>query len=124
MKRLITLAIILMAGPVWAGTVNLAWDANTEPVTGYRIYMRTGAQYGTTPVWQGTGVTCTVTVVDDLQTAFVATAYLTGNIDGTIMESGHSNEVVYTPDSMKPQPPKSLRSLLIQAWNWLRKWIG
>lgn len=97
-----------------AAQVTLAWDQNDPLPTGYRLYQRNGEAYDyTRPVWQGTGTTYTLEVPDDLQTAFVVRAYKTLNITGGI-ESGDSNEVVFTPPGLN-DPPDNPSNLLIQA---------
>lgn len=119
------MSVLAFAGLVRAASVTLEWDANVPAPTGYRIYMRTGAAYGTTPAWQGTATTCTIPNVSDaLQTAFVATAYQVGNLDGEILESEHSNEVVFSPPGIQPQPPKGLRAWIVQAIRWLFNLFG
>ena len=106
-----------------AGLVSLAWDPNAVPPDGYRIYSKTttGA-YGTVPIWEGDGsnTTCTVNVVDDKQTAFVATAFVRGNLDNAEIESGYSNEVIWTPVGMQPEAPKGFRVLIDKIISWFR----
>lgn len=104
---LVLVSFFMMFGIATAAQVTLQWDANVPTPTGYRVFMRTGAEYDfSNPAWQGTETTCTVTVPDGLEAAFVARAYLPGNISGKEIESGNSNEVVFTPSA--PEPPKTL----------------
>lgn len=82
--------------------VTLAWDANSEPdLAGYRIFERSYVDtYDyTTPSWEGTETTCTLSVSG--HRAFVARAF-----DEEGNESENSNEAS-TWDG-KPQPPGSL----------------
>lgn len=122
MKRAILFFAIIFIGVVassHAGQVTLQWDANAEPVTGYRIYSRTGADYGTVPAWEGTATTCTITVPDGVETAFVARAYVVGQLTGDVVESGNSNEVTNPPT--QPPPPQNLMARLLAALkHWLR----
>ncbi len=91
----VVFALVLGAGigTAAAGSVVLAWDANTEPdVSGYKLYYGTATGTYGTPTDVGNVLTYTVLNLTDGQTYYFAvTAYDTfGN------ESGYSNEVVYT----------------------------
>lgn len=96
MRRLaIALAILVLSLTVttasYAGSVSLAWDANTEEdLVGYRIFCRQlGQEYDyESPAWEGIETTCTVTIDDIRDFQFVARAY---DEDGN--ESEDSNEV-------------------------------
>jgi chitinase len=115
---IIILTIIAMSAVFAnAAQVTLTWDANDPAPTGYRIYTRTGADYGAFPVWEGTATTCTITVPDGVETAFVARAYVVGQLTGALVESGNSNEVAYLS---KPEPPKNLVARLVVA---LKQWF-
>lgn len=125
MKKLLSsVAIVLiMVSAASAGQVSLAWDPNAVPPDGYRIYAKTATgAYSTVPVWEGDGsnTTCTVDVVDDKQTAFVATAFIRGGLDGKFIESGYSNEVIWTPVEMKPEAPKGFRLIIEKIIGWFR----
>lgn len=128
-RAMVVLAVVaLLAVVAQAAQVTLAWDANAVPPDGYRIYARTADGYGQVPVWEGDGLktTCTINDLDDArQTAFVATAFVRGGIDGRIIESGHSNEVVFTPPGMVPEAPRNLLQRLLEALSraW-RQWVG
>ena len=77
-----------------AADITLAWDANTDPVDGYRVFCREQSEEYNyfQPDWDGSSTTCTIYGLDDYTTyCFVVRAY---NDSG---ESGDSNEVVYTP---------------------------
>lgn len=89
-------AILIMcfASMVFAADVNLAWDASTEPVSGYRIY---GARHNdahdfSAPVYDGAATTCTVVIPNAAEYKFIARAYIVGD-SGAIYESGDSNQV-------------------------------
>ena len=115
-KVFLALAIILMTTAfASAAEVTLEWDPNNPAPAGYRLYARQGATYDyQTPIWQGQEITATVTVPDDSQTAFVVRAYIVGNIDSSIIESDDSNEVIFTPDTMKPPSPNGLLLKVIE----------
>lgn len=109
---LTVLMILLSSAFVQAADVTLAWDANTPTPTGYRLFVRQGPAYDyANPAWQGTATTCTVTVPDDAESAFVVRAYQVGAVTGQEVESGDSNEVSYIP------VPASPGNLIIQAIN-------
>ncbi len=93
----LALAAMVCSTVANAGQVTLAWDANDPAPTGYRIYQRTGQIYGPDPVWEGTDTTCTISVPDGVEVAFVARAYVVGTITGQVYESENSNEVILTP---------------------------
>ena len=125
MKKLIVIAVLLlMASTASAETVNLAWDANTVPPDGYRIYAQTtkDGAYAKPPIWEGPGTvtTCSIEFTEPQQVRFVATAFIRGNLDGVEIESGHSNEVIWTPTSMKPEAPKGLRLIIEKIIGWIK----
>ena len=93
-KILFTLIALLIAAPALAGQVTLQWDANTEPVTGYRIYAsRIGQPYDyTAPLYDGTATSATIEIANAAEYKFVARAYLVGE-SGDVYESDDSNEV-------------------------------
>lgn len=123
-KALLIVTILSLIGLFFitlanAGQVTLTWDANDPAPTGYRIYSRTGADYGTVPAWDGTATTCTITVPDGIETAFVARAYVVGQISGAVVESANSNEVTSPP--AKPNPPQNFMARLLAAvQQWFR----
>lgn len=124
---LIVLATLLLTSAAVAGQVTLAWDANDPVPTGYALFARWSengnpAVYDyTTPIWptemvHHTETTCTVTVPDNCEVAFVVRAYkLVTALDGTtdILWSGDSNEVVYT-DAVTPANPSGLIAQAVQ----------
>ena len=128
MKKLFTVTVFLVlslaAGAAWAETVTLAWDANTVQPDGYRIYAQTtkDGAYAKPPVWEGPGTvrTCTIEFAEPEQVRFVATAFIRGNIDGAEIESGHSNEVVWTPAGMTPQAPSGFRVIIEKIIGWFK----
>lgn len=119
---LILFAFILSANIALAATVTLAWDASPSAgIVGYAIFARDythGYDYAQ-PLWKGIGLTCTVTVPDDRQTAFVARAYGWGSYDlegeRQEIQSDNSNEAVFIPTAPKPEPPRNFLSKLIAA---------
>lgn len=106
---LFTLMSWAMLSVAHAGQVTLAWDANDPAPAGYRIYQRTTDGYGSAPVWEGSATTCTINIPDDVEVAFVARAYASGQITGQAYESGNSNEVIAAPVVDTP------KNLLLQA---------
>ena len=119
---LIALAILLMAAPVFAATnVTLQWDANTEPdLAGYRIYR--SAASGSGYVLKGTVLQPSTQFIDanvpDGTWYWVATAFDTDNL-----ESGYSNEVSDTLESLPPAPPQNL-TIWQKIIAWLRGLFG
>lgn len=126
MKKLLITAIVLLTITTIANAelVTLAWDKNAVEPDGYRIYAQTtqtGA-YTKPPVWEGPGTvtTCTIEFAEPKQVRFVATAFVRGNLDNAEIESGYSNEVIWTPTSMKPEAPKGFRVLIDKIIGWFR----
>jgi chitinase len=124
MKKAIIVLLLLLTSslPALAAQVTLTWDANNPAPSGYRIYSRTGSTYDyTTPAWEGTVTTCTITIPDGKEAAFVARAFVIGEITGTSIESANSNEAIYTPPA--PAAPKNLLAKLLLAlqkfWTFL-----
>ena len=116
---LIILALIPFAQ---AAEVTLAWNASITPeVQGYAIFSRdyTKPYNYDQPAWEGAQLTCTLTVRDDRQTAFVARAFVWGPYDlqGNRIKiwSDDSNEVVFTPAIQKPAPPRNFMQRILQA---------
>lgn len=109
LKKLIILE--RMAVALMAGSITLAWDANTEPdLAGYNIYYgQTSGDYGTS-LNVGNVTERTITgFVNGKTYYFAATAY-----DEDNNESAFSEELVHTFDGVpvsdeKPNPPKSIR---------------
>jgi hypothetical protein len=105
MKRLL-IALILLLIPVLvhAGTVTLAWDPNQESdLKGYKIYYGNAPGQPTKTIDVGNVTTTTITLADGTW-YFAATAY-----DKSGNESGKSNEVFTTIDSVSPANPKALK---------------
>lgn len=112
---LAVLCVLCLVSVALAEPVSLAWDPNSDNVTGYRLYARTGNTYDyANPIWEGSLTTCTVDVAADLQTAFVVRAYRVLNLTGEVQQSGDSNEVIYTPDALA-NPPSTPNGLFIKA---------
>lgn len=125
MKKLaIVLAIIFMASTSYAAQVTMAWDH--PGADGYAIFQRHHTQpaYGD-PLWEGPEKTCTVTVPDDRESAYVARAFVYGvaDLEGNVSKiwSGDSNEIVYVPPA--PPQPESPTDLVIQALQALINWF-
>lgn len=99
--------LVLLCPPVFATTVALQWDSNTEPdLVGYRVYYQTvsssltfqgtGANEGASPVVIGTQTTKSISGLDpEYAYYFAVTAY---NAAG---ESDYSN-FVYIPETTPP----------------------
>lgn len=132
MKRLLFLIALTIPISAWSANVNLAWDASTSPeVQGYAIYHRDYQHpYDySTPLWQGNALTCTVTVPDDRQTAFVARAWGYGpyDLEGNreVIWSDNSNQVTFTPPVVKPEPPRNfIVRILVAVLNFFRGWFA
>ena len=94
--------LLLSAMSCFAADVTLAWDANTESdLAGYKVFKREpGQAYNySTPAWEGTTTTCTITTPDGPHECyFVARAF-----DACGNESGNSNEVKW--DTKPPENP-------------------
>lgn len=93
----------------FAFDVTLAWDANAEPVAGYKIHY--GFSKGNYEVHTDLGKVTThkfLGLPDGPTYYFAVTAY-----DGAT-ESGYSNEVVYPETVSTPQPPSGPTT--VQAW--------
>ena len=98
MKTLgLVIVLLLFAFPCHAEDITFAWDASPDPVDGYRLYYskQSGVyEYGPSSpnmLWEGTGLTATVTVTKCGQHYFVATAYCFDD-NAVEFESGPSNE--------------------------------
>ena len=112
MKNLITilaLAIMLMASTAWAGTnISFMWDKNTEvDLAGYNIYQSDESGVYDISKLVGTitapDVTFTLNDISDGVHYWVVTAFDTsGN------ESGYSNEVTFSGDTIAPENPQAL----------------
>lgn len=86
--------VLTCAAPLFAAQVTLAWDPNASPPNGYRLFQRmAGGSYDyASPVWSGSGTTCTVNnLAAGTLYYFVVRAYAGAD------ESGDSNEVSYRP---------------------------
>jgi fibronectin type 3 domain-containing protein len=106
MNKLIAILALLASGSAFAATTNLAWDANTEAdLAGYKIYRSTtpGGPY-TLSQTLGRVTTCVETTTVDGTYYWVATAY-----DNAGNESGYSNQVSKTIDTVAPSAPRVLR---------------
>lgn len=121
MKKFLMLAIMLtvafFATTAFATTsVTFQWDRNTETdMSGYRLYQTTtsgvyvygtgSANYKGNLAQPAVGVvpTYTLSAIPDGSYCWVATAYDTGS-----NESGPSNEICRTLDSVAPSAPKTL----------------
>lgn len=87
------LAVAVGLGPVVAGQVVLAWDANQEAdLSGYKLYQGTTSGSYETPINVGEVTTYTVAGLAVGQTYYFAVTACDTNGN----ESGYSNEVSYT----------------------------
>jgi len=83
---------VFFATNVFAGQVNLAWNASTGSVSGYKVYYGTASGNYASNVSAGTATTTTVSGLTDGSTYYFAVkAY-----DSAGNESGFSNEVSQT----------------------------
>jgi hypothetical protein len=104
---LVTCSLLLLASSVYARDVSFAWTPNQDPVTGYKLYYKTGSNpadpfvgtginQGASPITIGNTSTFTVTGLSDNETyQFALTAY---NASG---ESGYSEIVTISPLAAK-----------------------
>ena len=122
MKKLLltSLALLLFVPSVYAGSVTLAWDANTEPdLAGYKLHYGTQHANYTQTIDVGNVTQYTIDGLDDYTVYYyAATAYDT---DGN--ESGFSNEVIYKIDKTAPLPPQNLHQLIQQIISLLQSYL-
>ena len=117
MKRFLLMCAMLLAlgSAAWAATVTVMWDANTETdLAGYRLYQSDtsgvytfGENHAIETIPAGTE-TVTIDDIPDGTYFCVLTAYDFGG-----NESGPSNEVEVTVDSVPPNAPVLLRITLV-----------
>ena len=110
MKKLMlyTAVLMLVAVTAYAMVTNLAWDANTEPdLAGYKLYQSTVGPTGpfvyVKTISKGTLTAATADLADGTYW-WVLTAY-----DNSGNESGYSNVVTRTIDTVAPAPPQNFR---------------
>ena len=83
------LLLVFMANSAFAGQVNLAWNASSGPVSGYKVYYGTASGNYTSNLNAGSATSATVASLADGSTYYFAVkAY-----DSTGNESSFSNEV-------------------------------
>ena len=87
MKTIITIlmALMLLAGTAFAGTVCLEWDPISDPdLAGYKIFVRAeGGVYDyNNPAWQGTETTCSFPLADGETFYIVGRAFDTEGLEG------------------------------------------
>lgn len=112
MKKII-LALLLLAAPAFADTINLAWDKVTlgvddlplQELTGYKVYKGTAAGDYSTPLVTITPATENYSFEQSIIGTyfFVVTAY------NSVGESGHSNEVSAVVNPKVPAKVLNLR---------------
>jgi len=108
---LAVLSLFLVALPAFAATttVTLAWDANTEPdLAGYKLY-QANAPGGPYTLVQTVGLVTTTTLpgLADGTYYWVLTAF-----DLAANESGYSNEVTFTGETVAPGAPRNVTIIL------------
>lgn len=103
--------LFLLCGPVFAGEVQLAWDASPSPgITNYILYAHTNALTKTnlsTAVVKVSAGTNTTASLDNLATG---TWWLTVTASKGGVQSDPSNILIIDV----PQPPAQMRSVVIQ----------
>jgi hypothetical protein len=87
--------LLLMAGSALAASVNLAWDAASGSVSGYKVYYGTASGKYTGSVSAGAATAATVTSLAAGQKYFFAAT----SLDSAGTESAYSNEVSATTAS-------------------------
>ena len=113
-------ALLLVSVLAQAASIQVTWNANTEPdLAGYKVYMGTAPGVYGAPVDVGnvTAYTATLTPATGTTYYFALTAYDTsGN------ESVKSDEVsAFVPDSAPPAKPTGLMQRLLA---WLARVFG
>jgi hypothetical protein len=108
MKSLPFILMLLLADPqyTYSATLEIEWEFD-QGCTGYRLYQRmgSGSAYDMAhPVWTGAGKVGTAIVSDTRETGFIVTAYWVGELSGEIVESGPSDEAIWTPDEIGIDP--------------------
>lgn len=99
----LSLLITCFATNAFAGQVNLAWNASSGSVAGYRVYYGTVSGNYTAKLDSGAATTATLANLTDSATYYFAVkAY-----DGAGNESSFSNEAVKTPTSSTGTPVSS-----------------
>ncbi len=101
---IIVFSVFFFSAAAFAGTVKLAWDANTESdLAGYRVFSHNaGGSYDyLSPTWSGIENSCTLENLDEGSGYyFVVRAFNTAGV-----ESGDSNEVYYSVPQSQNNPP-------------------
>jgi len=100
--------VLFLVAAAYAAVTNLAWDANTETdLAGYKLYQSTVGPTGpftyVKTIVKGTLATATADLPDGTYW-WVLTAY-----DNSGNESGYSNVVTRTIDTVAPAAPKNFR---------------
>jgi len=114
--------ITLLAIPLFAASIKVTWNANTEDdLAGYKIYYGTASGVYGDPIDVGNVTNGIIPDVADKTVYYVAvTAYDTsGN------ESGFSQEVsVDIPDVTAPAAPTNIILEIIQrVLSWIKSWF-
>ncbi|MBP1689088.1 MAG: depolymerase family esterase, partial [Deltaproteobacteria bacterium] len=102
-QRFLAIALLLLLGTqALAGSLALAWDPVNDPrVAGYKVHYGTSAGNYTAQIDAGNVATSTVpNLADGATYYFAVTAY-----DGSLVQSGFSNEVVGTVSAGAPVAP-------------------
>ena len=124
MKKTLILMVtifMLLCGTEFAESIDLGWDANTDPIDGYIVYrsLTSGNNYIQVDVVPCTAndPVCCEYIGEELawETTFywVVTAFKSPS-----GQSGFSNEVTYTtPPEPLPSPPKNPTGCFIKSVN-------
>jgi fibronectin type 3 domain-containing protein len=107
-KLLLAIALVLLASPLFAGNVTLAWTQSVSTdVTHNKVYWGTAPRGYSNSVQITAAVTYTVSgLPEDGATYYFAVTAL----DAAGNESGYSNEVFTSiPDTTPPEPPTGLQ---------------
>ncbi len=99
---IILAALCLMQNYAIAGSVQLTWQANSEPdLNEYRVYYGSSSRAYGTPVPVGNVTSYTLSGLQEGSTYYLAVTA----VDTSDNESGYSNEVVKQIVSNEPPPP-------------------
>jgi len=106
-KKIAWLVMVAMISFLWSckvEAVNLEWDANTDDTVKYRVYSSTISGIYDVDEYEETTLNTYTMDLPDGKYYFVVTA-----IDEADNESGYSNEVTTSIDTMPPMVPGTLR---------------
>lgn len=118
-KVLLIVAALLLAAPVYASTVTLAWDAPAVqacPLIGYNIFRSATSGVYDQPFNGATPIAASQTTFIDTTVTATGVYYYTVRAECATVESAPSNEVKVDMSAIKPPPaPTNLNSFCLAA---------